>query len=182
LKFEIWILPVTLTAGVFQQRGGFKLNSKKCALFVTALSLPLAVAAAFAKPVDPSKLPKVECTEVKFGEAFLARYPKAPAACIEARELEGQRYAKFEAEVYLTGPEITTVNLLNTKGDVVDTFSLKPGPDQKIKINGKDTKFSELRVGEKISFWVSENRMEATELPGATENTWAVAPPPPPKP
>ena len=96
-----------------------------------------------AKPVDPSKLPKVECSEVKFSEAFLARYPKAPAACIEARELEGKRYAKFDAKVYLKGPEITTVNLLNTKGDVVDTFSLKPGPDQKIKINGKDTKFSD---------------------------------------
>jgi hypothetical protein len=173
--------PVAFT-GVFHHRGEIGMNSNKCALLVTALALPLAISAASAKPVDPSKLPKVECTEVKFGEAFLARYPKAPAACIEARELEGKRYAKFEAKVYLTGPEITTVNLLNTKGDVVDTFSLKPGPDQKIKINGKDTKFSELRVGEKISFWVSEDRMEATELPGATENTWAVAPPPPPKP
>ena len=158
------------------------MNSKKCALLVTALALPLAVGAAFAKPVDPSKLPKVECSEVKFGAAFLERYPKAPAACIEARELEGKRYAKFTAKVYLTGPEITTVNLLNTKGDIVDTFSLKPGPDQKIKIDGKDTKFSALRVGEKISFWVSEDRMEASELPGATENTWAVAPPPPAKP
>ena len=125
-------------------------------MLVTALALPLAVSVAIAKPVDPSKLPKVECSEVKFSAAFLERYPKAPAACIEARELEGKRYAKFEAKVYLTGPEITTVNLLNTKGDIVDTFSLKPGPDQKIKINGKDTKFSELRVGEKISFWVSD--------------------------
>jgi hypothetical protein len=170
---------VMLTMGVFQLRGEFKLNSKKCALLVTALALPLAAGVAFAKPVDPSKLPKVECSAVKFSEAFLARYPKAPAACIEARELEGKRYAKFDAKVYLTGPEITTVNLLNTKGDVVDTFSLKPGPDQKIKINGKETKFSELRVGEKITFWVSEDRMEATEMPGATENAWAVAPPPP---
>ena len=155
------------------------MNSKKCVLLVTALAMPLAISAALAKPVDPSKLPKVECSEVKFSEAFLARYPKAPAACVEARELEGKRYAKFEAKVYLKGPEITTVNLLNTKGDVVDTFSLKPGPDQKIKINGKDTKFSDLRVGEKISFWVSEDRMEAAEMPGATENVWAVAPPPP---
>ena len=69
------------------------MNSKKCALLVTALALPLAVGAAFAKPVDPSKLPKVECSEVKFGAAFLERYPKAPAASIEARELEGKRLA-----------------------------------------------------------------------------------------
>jgi hypothetical protein len=55
----------------------------------------------------------------------------------------------------------------------------KAPADQKIKINNKDTKFSEIRVGEKISFWVSEDRMEATEMPGATENVWAVAPRPP---
>ena len=159
------------------------MNSKKCALLATALALPLSIGAAYAaKPVDPSKLPKVDCSEVKFGEAFLSKYPKAPAACIEARELNGKRYAKFEAKVYLTGPEITTVNLLNTKGDTVDTFSMKPGPDQKIKINGKDTKFSELNVGEKISFWVSEDRMEASALPGSTENSWAVLPPLPQKP
>ena len=159
------------------------MNSKKCALLATALALPLSIGAAFAaKPVDPSKLEKVECSELKFSEAFLTRYPHAPAACQEARVLEGKRYAKFNAKVYLTGPEITTVNLLNTKGDTVDTFSLKPGPDQKIKINGKDTKFSDLKVGEKVSFWVSEDRMEAAELPGATENAWAVAPPPPPAP
>jgi hypothetical protein len=159
------------------------LNTKKCALLVTALALPLSIGAAYAaKPIDPSKLAKVECSELKFSEAFLTRYPKAPAACLEARELNGKRYAKFDAKVYLTGPEITTVNLLNTKGDTVDTFSLKPGAEQKIKINGKDTKFSDLRVGEKITFWVSEDRMEAAELPGATENAWAVAPPPPAKP
>lgn len=159
------------------------MNSKKCALLVTALALPLSIGAAYAvKPVDPSKLAKVECSELKFSEAFLARYPKAPAACLEARELDGKRYAKFDAKVYITGADITTVNLLNAKGETLDTFSLKPGPDQTIKINGKDTKFSELRVGEKITFWVSEDRMEAAELPGATENAWAVAPPPPKKP
>ena len=159
------------------------MNSKKCALLVTALALPLSIGAALAaKPVDPSKLTKVECSELKFSESFLARYPKAPAACLEARELNGKRYAKFDAKVYLNGPEITTVNLLNPKGETVDTFSLKPGGTQMIKINGKDTKFSDLRVGEKITFWVSEDRMEAAELPGATENAWAVMPPPPANP
>lgn len=160
------------------------MKTTKCALLVTALTLPLSIGAAYAanKPVDVSKLPKVECSALKFSEAFLTRYPKAPAACLEAREHDGKRYAKFDAKVYITGPEITTVNLVNSKGDVVDTFSLKPGPEQKIKINGKDTKFRDLRVGEKITFWVPEDRMEAAELPGATDNTWAVMPPLPAKP
>jgi hypothetical protein len=120
---------VTLTTGVLQQRGGFTLNSKKCALLATALALPLSIGAAYAaKPVDPSKLAKVECSELKFSEAFLTRYPHAPAACLEARELNGKRYAKFSAKVYLTGPEITTVNLLNTKGDTVGHVQPEAGP------------------------------------------------------
>lgn len=161
------------------------MNSKMCSLLATALALPLAIGCAVAakpKPIDPSKLARVECSELKFSESFLARYPKAPAACVEARELNGKRYAKFNAKVYLTGDEITTVNLLNTKGDVVDTFSLKPGAGRTIKIEGKEMKFSDLKVGEKITFWVSEDRMEAAELPGATEDSWAVMPPLPAKP
>ena len=159
------------------------MTTMKCALLVSAVALPLSIGVAFAaKPIDPSKLPKVECSALKFSEAFLAKNPKAPAACIEAREHNGKRYAKFNAKVYITGPEITTVTLLDPKGENLDTFSIKPGPDRKIKINGKDTKFSELRVGEKITFWVSEDRLEASELPGATENAWAVLPPLPAKP
>jgi hypothetical protein len=159
------------------------LKTVKCALIVSALALPLTIGAAFAaKPIDPNKLPKVECSALKFSEAFLAKYPKAPAACLEGREHNGKRYAKFDAKVYITGAEITTVTLLSPKGEALDTFSLKPGPDGKIKINGKDTKFSELRVGEKITFWVSEDRMEAAELPGSTEKAWAVLPPLPKKP
>ena len=159
------------------------MKTTKCALIVSALAMPLSIGAAFAaKPVDPAKLPKVECSELKFSEAFLAKNPKAPAACIEARVKDGKRYAKFNAKVYITGKEITTVTLMDPKGNDLDTFSIKPGPDRKIKINGKDTKFSELRVGEKITFWVSEDRLEASELPGPTEEAWAVLPPLPAKP
>ncbi|MDP9197657.1 MAG: hypothetical protein M3O07_00380 [Pseudomonadota bacterium] len=154
------------------------MKRKSSVAALCALVLPLSIGAAqAAKPVDPSSLPKVECSALKFSEAFLSKYPKAPEACLEARDLNGKRYAKFDAKVYITGPDITTVTLVNAEGDSLDTFSLKPGPDQKIKINGKDTKFSELRVGEKITFWVSEDRMEASELPGSSESSWAVLPP-----
>jgi hypothetical protein len=70
-----------------------------------------------------------------------------------------------------------TVNLLSAAGARVTTFSFKPGPDQMVKINGKDTKFHDLRVGEKMTFWVSEDRMTASALPGSTGDSWAVLPP-----
>lgn len=148
------------------------------ALLLAALVLPLSISAAFAAdPVDPSKLPKVECSALKFSSAFLDKYPDAPAACLEAREVDGKRYAKFNAKVYISDPAFMTVQLLNVYGDSLSSFSFKPGKDQTIKINGKPTKFDDLKVGEKITFWVSEDRLTASELPGSTEDSWAVLPP-----
>ena len=67
--------------------------------------------------------------------------------------------------------------LLNTQGDPLTTFSIKPGPDASVHINGKETKFTELNKGETISFYVSEDRLSASEQPGPTEESWAVLPP-----
>lgn len=70
-----------------------------------------------------------------------------------------------------------TVNFLGAAGARVTTSSFKPGPNQMIKINGKDTKFHDLHVGEKMTLWVSEDRMTASAMPGSTEDSWAVLPP-----
>jgi hypothetical protein len=147
------------------------------ALIGSALALPLAISTALAESPMASDT-KIACTEVKYSSEFLAKYPDAPAACIEAVEKEGKRYAKFNAKVFLTSSDRTTVELLNVKGDPLTTFSFKPGPDAAVNIEGKKTKFTELKKGETISFWVSEDRLQASELPGSTEESWAVLPPP----
>ena len=146
------------------------------ALIGSALALPLAISTALA--ADPKESEKkIACTEVKYSSEFLAKYPDAPAACLEAVEREGKRYAKFNAKVFLTSADRTTVQLLNVKGDPLTTFSFKPGPDAAVSIEGKRTKFTDLKKGETISFYVSEDRLQASELPGSTEESWAVLPP-----
>jgi hypothetical protein len=129
------------------------------------------------RPIDPEKLAKVDCATLKFSAEFLAKYPDAPAACIEAREYQGKRYAKFNARVYLNSADRTTVTLLNSAGENLSTFSFRPSPMASVKINGKSTKFTDLNPGEQISFWVSEDRMTASELPASTDESWAVLPP-----
>ncbi|HWN06129.1 MAG TPA: hypothetical protein VNO53_03115 [Steroidobacteraceae bacterium] len=146
------------------------------ALIGSAIALPLAIGTAFA--ADPmASDEKIACTDMKYSSEFLSKYPDAPAACIEAVEKEGKRYAKFNAKVFLNSADRTTVELLNTKGDRLSTFSFKPGPDAGVDIDGKKTKFTDLKKGEKISFWVSEDRLSAQEMPGSTEESWAVLPP-----
>ncbi len=120
---------------------------------------------------------QIACSDVKYSSEFLAKYPTAPAACLEARDNEGKVYAKFNARVFLNSADRTTVELLNVKGDRLSTFSFKPAPDAGVNINGKKVKFTDLKKGETISFWVSADRLTASELPESTAESWAVLPP-----
>jgi hypothetical protein len=148
------------------------------ALLLTAIVLPLSISAAYAaKRIDPDKLPQVACSELKFSAAFLAKYPKAAAACLDGRVYNGKRYAKFQAKVYISDPAFMTVQMLDATGATVTTFSFKPGPDQGVHVNGKLRKFHDMAVGEVLTVWVSEDRTDAQELPGPTANKWTMLPP-----
>lgn len=148
----------------------------KVTRLLIALTFPLSIGSSFAA-VDPDKLPQVPCSSLHFGAAFLAKYPKAPEACQDARVYKGKRYAKFEAKVYISSPQFMTIQMLDSTGATVTTFSFKPGPDQGVHMNGQLRKFHDMAVGEKLTIWVSEKRMAASELPGSTTQSWALLPP-----
>ncbi len=105
-------------------------------LLLTAMALPLSIPAANAA-VNPDKLPQVPCSDVKFSAAFLAKWPKAPVACQDARVYKGVTYAKFVVKVYISSPEFMTFNILDSAGNTVTTASMKPGPNQGVHVNGK---------------------------------------------
>jgi len=145
-------------------------------LLLSALVLPLSIGTAFAV-VNPDKLPQVSCSDIKFSPAFLKKWPQAPQACQDGRIYKGQKYAKFQAKVYINSPAFTTLNLLDAAGNTVTTFSIKPGPNQHVMVNGQARAFTDLQVGDTITVWVSENRTDAASLPGSTEGRWALYPP-----
>jgi hypothetical protein len=134
----------------------------------SALALPWVVGArhANALDVDPEALPKVACSDLTFSHEFLAEYPKAPAACVEARVYNGQRYAKFNGKVYITDPAYITVQLFNVSGDLLTAMSLKPSIHATLVVDGKREEFSELKVGDPVTFWVSEKRFSFYDTPG----------------
>jgi hypothetical protein len=133
----------------------------------TALVLPLAIGATLAQAqVDPETLPKVSCSNLTFSHDFLAKYPKAGAACIEARVYKGHRYAKFNGKVYLTNPDSITVQVFNVAGDPIDTITFKPQPNTKLIVNGTPETFDQLKKGDPVTFWVSEKRFSIYGAPG----------------
>jgi hypothetical protein len=146
-------------------------------LLLAAIVLPLGFNAASAAGVDPDKLPQIACSDIRFGAAFLAKYPKAPLACLDGRVYNGKRYAKFQAKVYISDPKFMTVQMLDRAGTTITTFSFKPGPEQGVHMNGQLRKFHDMAVGEVMTMWVSEDRTTAQELPGSTDDSWAMLPP-----
>ncbi len=151
----------------------------KTSKLLVCVALIAPVSFAWAQKVDPNKLPQVECTAIKFSSAFLDKYPQAPAACLEGRVYKGVTYAKFNAKVYINNmPDFVTLQVLNVAGTPLTTFSVKPKPGAVYYVDGKKTNPEDLKVGQQITLWVPENKMEANALPAPTQQRWVVIPPP----
>jgi len=141
-------------------------------LVAFALSAPLTGLWAADTP-DPNSLPKVSCSDFKYSQEFLAKYPKAPAACLEGRAYKGVDYAKFNAKVAKVSSSGVTVQLLNTAGTPITPLTIKPA-DQKafILVDGKQTHMTDLKEGDSVTFWVPQSRMEVHAVP--SQSHWIV--------
>ena len=137
-------------------------------LACSALTLPLAIGMqhANAQSVDPDKLPKVACSDLTFNHDFLAKYPKAPAACQEARVYKGKKYAKFNGKLDKKDESLITVKVFNVAGDPLDTVSFKPSTAATVILDGKRVKLTDLKVGDPLTFWVAESRFAFYTSPG----------------
>ena len=150
----------------------------KTSKLIVCFALIAPVSFAMAQKVDPNKLSKVDCDTFRYSSAFLDKYPKAPAACLEGRVYEGTTYAKFNAKVYINSlPDYVTLQLLNVSGTMVTTFSVKPQGGGTFYLDGKEIPAANLKVGNQITLWVPESRMEVKVLPVPTAESWRVIEP-----
>jgi len=126
---------------------------------------------------DPDKLPKVACSDFKFSKAVLDKVPQAQSACLDGRVYKGQKYAKYQGKVYLPMTDRITLEILDSAGNTVNTFSYKPAPTQVVMVNGQPEQYKDLRKGEIITFWIPESRLDVRETPASTHENWSVTPP-----
>ena len=145
----------------------------KSVLVACALSAPLT--GVWAAPPDPESLPKVSCSGFKYSEEFLAKYPKAPAACVEGRTYKGVNYAKFNGKVTKVTSSNVTVDMLDTAGTPITPLTIQPADQSAfILVNGKQTKITDLSQGDTVTFWVPQSRLEVSPVPSSTPSHWIV--------
>jgi hypothetical protein len=129
-------------------------------LAATVLSL-FSGATMAAKAVNPNTLPKVECSSLRYSEDFLQKYPKAPAACLEARVYKGETYMKVKAKVYVMEEPMLSVDIMDPYGNTLGTVLVRKPQSLRVLINGKEVNASDLHRDEAVTVWVPQSMFDA---------------------
>jgi hypothetical protein len=103
---------------------------------------------------------KLSCIkDITYSEEFLARYPRAGAACREVQMRNGEKWVRFEAEIAgVKGDEITT-NFIDEFKNPISTIVFKANPGAKLNINGTEVDFDHLKPGDKLDLWWPQSKL-----------------------
>ncbi len=133
---------------------------KSLTLAAAATGMGLASMAGYA--ADTPAVAVAKCSDVVYHKEFLDKYPKAPAVCRSVSVKNGVKSAKFTAKVVGLEKGAVKVQFLNVAGDPVagmEPLSFTPAEGAKLSVNGKLEKYRDLKAGDSLNFYVSENRV-----------------------
>lgn len=125
-----------------------------------------AVATAQTSSVDRSfNAVSKDCSGIQWSEVALATYPTIASACQGVEERNGKTYVKFEGTVSrnVNRGEQLVVNFKDG-GQV----TLTPPPETNLYVNGKRISVAELGRGDKLNFYIAEDRL-AAQFPQTAE-------------
>jgi hypothetical protein len=129
----------------------------KTSLTLAAVAAGLGLASMTVSAAEPNSA----CSTMVYHKSFLDQYPRAPAVCTQVDMKNGVKSAKFTGKVVSREKGAITVQFLNVAGDPVggmEPATFTPAEGAKLTVNGKTTKYSDLKKGDTLNFWVSENR------------------------
>ena len=117
--------------------------------------------------------PKLNCVkDVKFGQAFLAKFPDAGSACQEVKVVQGEKWVRFDAQVKQNQNNRLTVDLLNQSHQHTgNPLTFEYTPDATLTLENKNVKAaSAVKKGDKVMVWVPESRFGFYAQPGDVES------------
>jgi hypothetical protein len=117
------------------------------------------------------------CTQITWSAEMMAKHPKIASACQEVLQRDGKTYVKFEGTVKKVSKNGGEVVMAMTGAD---TLTLQPTADKTVYIGGNQVPVKNLRPGDKLTFYVPEDRVVAAvmETPSAPIEEIAIAPEP----
>jgi hypothetical protein len=98
------------------------------------------------------------CDSINFGKEVLEKFPNAQAACIGIKEKNGGIYVHYQAKVIAIDKDAVTVHMINHEGKALSKVKFVPSPDQMAMVEGKDTKFSDLKKGTMLDLYIEHSK------------------------
>lgn len=143
------------------------------AITSTALLLGLAMSGSLLAQQSGADMPRpgkdrASCSEVQWHSDLMAGYPWVAEACHEAIVVNGEKWARFEAEFLRMHQDgMITAEFKNDRGRSLGNVDLIPGPNQRVLLDGRSTSFSDLRRGQMLNFYAPEGEFSFATEPGA---------------
>ncbi len=117
--------------------------------------------------LDPS-VQAASCAAVNWNEDLLARYPRIAEGCQEVLTSEGRKWARFGADFVRSNRDgSVTLDFKNRQGRSMEQLTLMPAPEQRVSIEGRPYRFSELTRGQQLNVYVPEGMYALALEPGA---------------
>lgn len=142
---------------------------KKLALGFSALLLLLVIAM-------PAAAQDISCADVSFDAQIMATYPAAHDACLEIVEVEGVRYAHFDALVHREGFPTMLLRFKHTDGAWGPATLVKIPAGYKVYLEGQPVDAKDVPRGRELTLYMPEGRWQVAETEAAVVTEAAFEP------
>jgi hypothetical protein len=95
-----------------------------------------------------------ECQRMRFSDEVLARFPKAPEACLDVITRDGQTYAVFKAELERVTGNTLRLRFKQPDGTYAAATNVKTSPSRRVLVDGKPVRVSELAPNQELTAYV----------------------------
>jgi hypothetical protein len=108
------------------------------------------------------------CAEVNWDRAMLESYPRIADACQEVVISQGVKWARFEADLQSNNRDGTvTLDFKDRQNRSIGDVTVLPAATQRVSIQGREYRFSELTRGQTLNLFVPEGMFAVAMEPGA---------------
>ncbi len=118
------------------------------------------------------KTQTAECDVVNWQTGWdrevLERLPRMEDGCHEVVIVDGTKWIRFEADFVRINDDGSIVSDFQSPRDrSIGNLTLMPAPDQRVLLDGRETRFSDLRQGQRLNFYVPEGTLNFASAPAA---------------
>jgi hypothetical protein len=109
------------------------------------------------------------CQRVRFSDEVLNRFPRAPQACLDVINRDGQDYAVFKAQLDQVTGNTLRLRFKQPDGTYAAATNIKTDPERRVLIDGKPVRVTDLAPDQEITAYVRVDK-PMIALPPVTES------------